>query len=323
MSEPLIPTAETSRGVDPLLDAAVDSVVEAVQSVASGPGVLLVRRGTHSLWEATAARLRHRGFRVTRHDLAERSREWDPLALHEEHSGHDVLVHHDPFLPGEEAGSPSDTARELLSRGCSLVFVDFPAGMRDEALARRLAGIYLRALAARPDALRAAAGRLRAELEGAHSLEIRSEAGTLRILRPWVIRDDWTSASEDAPIRQLPGAEVWLACEPESVSGTIATTLRTHPGLEVVAGRIRNGPARLDVEPIVEVGIGVNPQATWLPGTSLTEKAAGRLHLGFGDNALLGGSRHRATHFDIPLSGNSQAWVVSGSGRDHRVAHLR
>ncbi|WP_416485584.1 hypothetical protein [Streptomyces sp. CL12] len=303
----------------------MDSVVEAVDSVAGGPHVLVAVRGAHPLWDMTVDRLRATGRRVTHEVLDEHARGWNPLSLYRAHPHSDVLVHHDPFVPETgAAGSPSDMVRDLLALGCSPVFVDFPSGLRDTALQRRLRSAYLAALEPSPTALRESADAVANVIGRARALDVVSDAGVLRISRPWQLRDDWSSAACDGPVRQLPGAEVWLACEPERVDGVLSTAAGREPAvLTVRAGRIRGGPPAFAAEPIVELGIGVNPRAAWLPGTSLAEKAAGRLHVGFGDNALLGGSRTAPVHFDIPLSKDSRAWAVMEDDRRVRVDLLR
>jgi hypothetical protein len=327
MTDPDTAPRTGSAGV---LASAADTLCEAVDSVAPGGlPVLIVARGDHELWDATCKRLADAGRPVLRESLERGAKDWDPWGAVRDRAGVRALIHHDPFA-AQSSGCDAADIRRAVARGVGLVFVDFPHGLRDAAVERRLTDVYLTALARPPSPLRAAAARVRALLDGATAVVVASEAASLRIEGPWAVRDDWISAGLDVPVRQLPNGEVWLACDPERVDGEVVLGHGGPRPVRIRRGRIVRDPAAHDApgpgdlpDPVVELGIGLNPAAPWLRGTCLVEKAAGRLHLGFGDNTLLGGGVHAPFHYDVPLARDCEAWALHDDGRRVRVAPLR
>ncbi|WP_030159719.1 hypothetical protein [Glycomyces sp. NRRL B-16210] len=307
-------------------DAAAAQMAEALDGLRPAPGrVLIVSRGDHPLWTRFAEHCARRGWDPIRRTLAEGDRRWGPPAP-DEHASHvrfqgerlacDAVVYHDPFGgDGNEAGGP-EALRLLCGNGIAFASVDFPHGLTDPALTEPLESVYLRALATPVAALRERADRLAATLEDSAAIEIHfGDDRTLRVRRPWTVRTDFGSARTDLPILQLPLGEVWIACRPEAVSGDLDVHNATsgprrytvHEGQISEPGSDR--PA--DPRPIVEIGFGVNPDARWLPVTSLGEKAADSMHVGFGDNTLIGGEIADDRHYDLPLPRSAQLELIS------------
>ncbi|MGW4796333.1 hypothetical protein ACWEPC_28320, partial [Nonomuraea sp. NPDC004297] len=181
---------------------------------------------------------------------------------------------------------------------------------------------YLSALSADVETLVAAGAELRAELRDRVRLGVRSgDAAVLEVSRPFEVRDDFTSALLDVPVLQLPYGEVWVVAAPESFDGAVELAVG---GGRTVRARVSRGRLSPEVgsgllpgveAPMVELGIGLNPAAPWLPPATLFEKSRGRLHAGFGDSVLIGGRRRDRLHFDLPLSRDSRLDYCLGKER--------
>ncbi|MDX3235939.1 hypothetical protein PV392_09620 [Streptomyces sp. ME03-5709C] len=286
-------SAATGAPLNPVGDAA-GRIASAVNELADGAGrqdVVLVTRGTDELWDEVAARLRRRGFPVHRRNLDDDDQRWDPPREPAR-----ILVHHDPFHARAAVPAGSDLIRELIDAGTKLVFIDFPHGLRDRALHHALRGVYVEALREDPEAMRSRAELLIAALEGTDAVEIVDTATGLPVLRaevPWQVRSDWTSARRDHPILQLPLGEVWLACTPVWTAAEWC----------------------VDGAPPVEIGIGLNARAPWIERTTLAEKTLGAVHLGYGDNELLGGDIRAGWHTDRMLPSRLRLWLEGEHGR--------
>jgi hypothetical protein len=306
-------------------DSAAATVLEAVDSVSSEGPILLVTRGEHAFWDAVHRMLTAANRPVIHRVLDRNSKIWDPLSALRDLDGVRAVVYHDPFGPTESSGCTTEDIQEAVASGVGLVFVEFAHGLRDVAAERQLTAVYLTALSEPWSDLHKTAERVETLLADAMGLEIVFDGFVLRVGRPWSLRNDWTSAVHDVPVRQLPNGEVWLACDPERVNGEIVLAGGGSLPAEVRSGLIMRPDLQAAASPdrIVEIGIGLNPAAPWLRGTSLVEKAAGRLHVGFGDNALLGGAVHAPHHYDVPLVRDCQAWAVHDDGRRVRVAPFR
>lgn len=275
--------------------------------------VALLHRGADELWSRTVNLLSGRGVTVTVVELDEHDQTWrmpDPLGaalLSIENSivAADVLVHHDPFVGGGER-SGLDSLHQLTAGGTAAVFVSFPHGLAP-AVRSQARRVFLQALAADEEQQLSLARRLSGSLEAMRYITVTGpDDEMLRAYPPLTVRCDWTSAAVDAPILQLPYGEVWVVCEPANVEGSMAMArgARGTVTADVDAGQLRwrrGGIGRWPREPLVEIGLGVNPDALWLPQVMLHEKSLGRLHVGFGDSSLIGGHHAAADHFDLPL----------------------
>jgi hypothetical protein len=278
--------------------------------------VLLVHRGIDELWRRTVDLLRSHGREVTGLELAEHNHDWrlpevlgkGRVRLAGVTATADVLVYHDPLV---SRGEPEDLTplRRLVSAGTAAVFVSFPHALTPP-LREHVRRIFLRALAVDERQLRARAERIRTRIEKLPLLTVVGPDGALLHASPQKVRDDWSSATLDVPVLQLPYGEVWAVCEPAGVSGTVAVA--RHAGriemADVDEGFLRwRRPAagRPVSHPMVEIGLGVNPDAAWLAAVMLCEKHAGAAHIGFGDSTLIGGERVAPIHFDFALDTRS------------------
>lgn len=281
--------------------------------------VVLMRRGDDPLWTGLLPALRELGMEVSDVRLPPQDRCWAPPAPDDRGRllvggrayAADVLIYHDPFGPGRP-GADLQALYRLLDCGVKMVFVDFPHGMTSTVAADPLRNAYLSALSADVETVVAAGAELRAVLQDSTQLRVRSgNTGVLEVSRPFEVRDDFTSALLDVPVLQLPYGEVWVVAPPESFDGAVELSMGRgrHIRARVRRGRLsREGGAGALPEfdtPMVELGIGLNRAAAWLPPTTLFEKSHGRLHVGFGDSGLIGGRRRERLHFDLPLSRDS------------------
>lgn len=290
-----------------LVGAAGQAMVEAARALdqvgTRSVGTALITRGEHPLWSDVERRLRSLGSPLFRYVLDPGDRQWVPpiplgrnlIRFAGQVRPVDTVIFHDPFHSGEQVGSGSSAVRELLAVGIRLLFVDFPHGVRDQGLDDLLIDVYLRALSEPADTMRSMAERVEAALDAAVAVEIidiRTNDIALRAERPWVVRSDWSAVVLDHPILQLPFGEVWIACRPVRVAAALCC----------------------DAEKPVEVGIGLNGAAPWLPQTVLAEKSIGRVHLGYGDNELLGGTVRADRHFDCALPATFQLRLEVADG---------
>ncbi|MFD7235996.1 hypothetical protein ACFWAT_11880 [Streptomyces syringium] len=321
-------------------------IVEAAEALSSAQRVLVVSRGSHALWRTVVDRLRDGGASVAHDVRDELDRQWDPPAPEAlsvrrvgrgARPGVDLLIHHDPFGPGIRAADPADATtadakggtdkiRHLVDSHVSLMFIDFPHGVDQPALRDRLEMVYLRALAEPSARLRDRFRDISGKAAGARALHLESGAGARLVIEaPWHIRDDWASARLDGPVLQMPFGEAWFACSPDRVRGTVRYVSGTHRGTTTESATVREGlfdhlPGNSGGARVVEVGIGLNARAPWLPAAGLFEKSLHHVHLGFGDNSMLGGAVRGAEHFDIALPINTTAWAVQKDGHRVRIA---
>ncbi len=330
------------RQGDAVAQAAL-SVVAAAMAFPSTQRVLVVSRGRHPLWRFVVDRLRDRGAIVTHDVRDEFDRHWDPPTPEElcvrrvgrgVRPGVDLLIHHDPFGPTIRTAGPTaaatkgstDRIRDLVESHVSLLFIDFPHGVDRPLLRDRLETVYLRALTEPFGRLRARFREISDKAAGARSLHLESGEGALLVVEaPWQVRDDWTSAQLDAPVLQMPFGEAWFACSPCRVQGTVQYVSGAHRGSTTASAVVREGlldhlPGTSGGARVVEVGIGLNSHAPWLPATCLFEKSLGHVHLGLGDNSILGGTVRGAEHFDIALPVITRAWAVQEDGHRVRIA---
>jgi hypothetical protein len=280
--------------------------------------VAVVSRGEHPLWRDLVARLRDAGTKARWTVLDEFDNRWAPANALAGADRPDLLVHHDPFLPGAPAPRGSAQLRGLLADGIACVFVDFPHGIRTPRLATRLDEIYLAALATEPATTVHRARRLARRLAAATALEIAGGNGTLlRVDPPWQVRHDFSSARADAPVLQLPLGELWLAVPPAQVDGEVAVGPDSER-VRIRAGHVDSGGptgTALGGLGAVEIGFGTNPAARWIAGTNLCEKADGAVHVGFGDSSLIGGGVVADEHVDVYLTPDCVVWTVDDDDR--------
>jgi hypothetical protein len=297
---------DAARTLDPA--SAADEVVRALHWLRwDWRRAVLLRRGDDPFWRTLGTRLSEAGADVDRVVV-------DPddprLYYHPEELGialapGDLYLHHDPLMTTDDAGT-CGPIRALTRAGVAVVSLEFPHG---RFAGERARAAYLRALATPVNELRARAATVREWLAGAHDLTIRCGDHRLTLGSVGAALDDHTAPLTGAQVLQLPLGEVWLLPDSSDVHGRILVDGGRGRLDEVViaGGQVINRPGEPSWRhgPLVEVGIGVNPSAPALP-TALTEKATGRLHLGFGDSDLLGGAVRAPGHADLYLAAGAR-----------------
>jgi hypothetical protein len=299
--------ATTATRDSELVGAAGHAMVKAVRTLGQSRtrrvGTALITRGEHPLWSDVERRLCALGSPLFRYVLDPDDQRWAPpiplgrnlIRFAGQIRPVDTVIFHDPFHSVEPVNSGSSAVRELLAVKIGLIFVDFPHGVHDRGLGDLLTDVYLRALSEPADTMRSLSERIEAALDTAVAVEIidiRTNEITLRAERPWTVRSDWSAAVLDHPILQLPFGEVWIACHRVRAAAVVCC----------------------DGEEPIEVGIGLNRAAPWLPQTVLAEKSIGRVHLGYGDNELLGGTVRADRHFDRALPATFQLRLEVSDG---------
>jgi hypothetical protein len=312
---------------------AAQHIVEALRRLRrQGGSAVLMHRGEHALWRAVTVGLTSGGWDVVVIGLPANDCRWDPpqpAGLRRvRHDGQDyacdALLYHDPFVP--EAGSRFVAASvdRLARADITTVFIDFPVGLTNPGLQATLERVYTAAYSVAVSELAGYAETLAAHLEGAVSMEVTSPTGDrLTIVGPWAVRTDLASAVRDSPVLQLPLGETWIACEPARVNGVLGL----HVGGEATSVPVRAGHLAGDTPlaavvknmGVVEIGIGVNPAAAWIPQLVLAEKARGHVHIGFGDNTTIGGSIADDDHFDLAAVPGTKVVLVDGDGRRRTI----
>jgi hypothetical protein len=281
--------------------------------------VVLVHRGSDPLWPALESRMHAGGVDVRRIELADADQSWVPLQVVGE-SRADMLIHHDPFIGGDDLDADAalpDVQRELLTRFRRLVVVSFPHGLRDVATSEKLCARYLGALTFPHRALERRAHAVSALMERARSLTIVSERDerTWTVPAPFVCRSDWTTVHDGPAVLQLPLGEVWAELEHEHrTAGAGDVTVTTRDGLDVTVHAGSAHAPELGHLPLCEIGIGVNPAATALHATVLSEKADGTFHVGVGENVSLGGRTPGPDHRDLMVGDRGRLIVSPARG---------
>lgn len=287
--------------IDTTAESAAGQVIEAFRRAGwMGVGrALLMIWDEDPFWDAISTRLRAARVAVETRLLP---REANPLTALEHASAFEpgagsLVIVHDRvgYGPGYALCSAVRTAS---SAGRRLAFIEFPSS--DSPFAGRLRAIYLRALAFPVVTLARHMASVRQTIRSG-PIRLASACGTLE-LEARAVHDDFSVLEVAPQILQLPLGEVWvlvanasgLACRDASAGGPIEMT--ATDGALALGGEV--------LGTVVELGIGTNPAAVPLP-TSLFEKTRGRLHLGLGDDALIGGSSERESHFDVLLSSDT------------------
>lgn len=238
---------------------------------------------------------------------AELSRALDQLAacstlqLEPTESAH-VRLETRPPLPGEllvvhdAPGGDLDPAganieRELARMGVLIAHIEYPTS--DSPL---LIEAYLSALSSPVERMEALApkGDLPVlEIVAADNLVLTVRG------RPRLFTDLSVLSGSSFQILQFPLGEAWFIVEDCALHGEVllsgAARVAVHDG--VLVGWEHLGK-------IVEIGVGTNANAAPISSV-LGEKAKGRVHLGFGDSELIGGSRAASFHGDLYLSSDS------------------
>jgi hypothetical protein len=309
------PSRGTSTGVTAASQIA--GLVSAL--VPTAQVVQIIHRGPHLLWDTLVDRLAGAGLRVRREELPEDDRRW---SIPESEDGRpDVMIYHDPF-GGTEA---VDVQAVRAAATTALVVVDFPHGISGTELRNRLEQCYLDALSQPWWQVEARSRALAAVLEQAREAVLTHGADRLVIAAPWTVRTDLMSFERDLPIVQLPLGEAWLAVSSHSVNGTVSLAVGAGSvtRVEVRAGRpVTSVPCWHPDDAIAEVGFGRNTASRRLVGTTLEEKAWESIHLGMGDNSLLGGEQIGSRHWDIGLAPSTVVdvrWAEGGPARVPRV----
>lgn len=283
-----------------LVQRAADQVMVAFQTAewSLSHAILLTCDGD-GFWELLSSRLERAGIDVERRivpaagRMVPRLRSLRPSEL----SSDTLIVVQDP-VQRQNHEAICSVVRDVLAAGVRLAFVEYPS--IESPQAHRLQHAYLQALAFPVKELVRKMRDLRTGLTGS-PMTLTSAYGRLEISAS-AVHDDISVLASAPQVLQLPLGEVWALVT--TANGVAACDMGMRGLLRAL---VRNGQVRmksLEIGAIVEFGIGVNPAALPLP-TSLSEKTAGRFHLGFGDNALIGGTTEADSHFDLLLSSDT------------------
>lgn len=288
--------------VEASVKTAADQVLEAVAAAKWYPRrVVIAAIGDDPLWVAIEARCAKADLDVTRSAISATSRVQRLLDLADSCGPGDLAIVHDDVSAGPTEDI-CDATRTLCATGVLVMFVEFPTYAAPAA--DRLRALYLTALSHPVDLLVSEMERVRCSLR-LGSAQLQSGDSSLDI-HVDAILDDFAVLATGPQILQLPLGEVWLLVS------------ATEGELEVDFGRagqmctcVADGILVQDAAslgPVVEIGIGVNPKALVIP-TSLCEKSAGRIHVGLGDDELIGGHQARSWHGDLlTVAGARLTW---------------
>jgi hypothetical protein len=322
-----LPAASSGAGGGPPADPGVtDAVRQVVRSFGwlrwNRRRVVLVRRGEDRFWHALVAALSAEGvsvddLRLPADDRRLRYRMDSPPLCEVPLAAGDLLVHHDPFL-ADGGETVCDDVRLLTGAGVGCVSLEFPCG---RYAIDRVRASYLRALAAPVDSIRATSEAVRSALAGAVGLVVHSGSSILTVNRPGALLDDHAAPRAGAQILQLPLGESWFLPESGGVNGQVSAVGVGGSVREFAVDRGRIVGQDWAHGPLVEIGVGVNRRADPLP-TALAEKAFGRVHLGFGDSALLGGEITHPRHADLYLVAGTRVRLQRADGSVRELADV-
>ena len=241
------------------------------------------------------------------------------------------------YPPGPQHGAepPEPVAAALLEADCFLAPTTksishtrarsnaTDAGARGSTLPGITEEVFTVGLDADYGAIAAECATMLEAVSGADEIRVTSPQGTDITFelgeRPW--NDDTGIVHDPGSFSNLPAGEVFIS--PESATGTYVVdgTIRPHGRLadghtvtiEVEDGvltEISDDAIRADAEAaaedvgdaaynLAELGIGTNLGVTELVGSVLLdEKAAGTVHIAFGDDAGIGGDTEAPIHMD-------------------------
>lgn len=177
-----------------------------------------------------------------------------------------------------------------------LVSIGYPEGLTSRRLFELVAGAYDMALAVDPGRVERRSAAVSHLMSQASEVLLKHEESYIRIPRQHEARTDFDSVGRDAPILQLPLGESWLPVD----SPRFTIQLPYLNDFDIRNAQIEDG--RFEGINICEVGIGTNSACRPIPGTLLPEKTDGRVHLGLGDNILMGGDTSGSFHGDLFLT---------------------
>ena len=241
------------------------------------------------------------------------------------------------YPPGPQHGAepPEPVAAALLESDCFLAPTTksishtrarsnaTEAGARGSTLPGITEEVFTIGLDANYEAIAAECAAMLDAVSGGDEIRVTSPQGTDITFelgdRPW--NEDTGIVHEPGSFSNLPAGEVFIS--PESATGTYVVdgTIRPHGRLadgQTVTIEVEDGyltdisddVIRADVEAaaeevgdaaynLAELGIGTNLGVTELVGSVLLdEKAAGTVHIAFGDDAGIGGDTEAPIHMD-------------------------
>ncbi|MCC2335092.1 hypothetical protein [Cellulomonas wangsupingiae] len=268
----------------------------------------IYHRGHGRVWQAWARELRIRGLTVVVTASRDDDHGWAPPA--DDGTPASIDVYHDPFGPHPAGQAGLDTLRNRTS---PLIVVDYPHGLRDPALSSALEDRYLDALAVPWYESEARARAYAAAMASSPTLRVEADDArfTTQVLD---VRTDVTSFERDVPVVQVPLGEAWAVLAPGSTRGRARVRDGARHSLLVDLTEPWRGDPAVPAGAVVELGVGTNDRAPWLPGASLGEKTRGRLHLGSGDSALIGGGTVADDHSDVSLAPGSRLVLTRPRG---------
>lgn len=279
----------------------VNRAVDQLMVVFQGAGwaverAILLTYDDDLFWESLVSRLRRADLLVDRRGLPATGNLVSRLSsLRASDLGSNTLVVVQDPVQRQKQEAVCTVVRDVLATGAKLGFIEYP--YTESPYAHQLRCAYLQALAYPVEELVRNMRDLRKRLMGG-PMTLTSASGQLEI-KVSAVHDDVSVLAVGPQILQLPLGEVWaLVTTANGIAACDMGIRGVHPAL------VRNGEVRMkgrQIGAIVELGIGVNPAAIPLP-TSLSEKTAGRFHIGFGDDALIGGTTEADSHFDLLLS---------------------
>lgn len=276
----------------------------------------LVHRGPAAVWDALDSIAVDHATTVRRLALDDDDRIWGPDQV-DLPEPQDVLWYHDPFDGHLDAGAEHDRIVAATSAVSLLVVMAYPHGVRDSGLRARVESVFDSALSVDPALVERTSIGLLELLGRAHHIRIGED---LVVDLPLPGRTDFTSATLDLPVLQLPLGECWLLVDdPSGLNGRAQAWAGAHRSAEidVVDGHL-HGPDGRDLGAIGELGFGVSPTVQALPGTTLPEKALGLVHLGLGDNRAIGGRVAGPPHGDVTMAPGTDVVCGMPSGRQIR-----
>lgn len=176
------------------------------------------------------------------------------------------------------------------------VSISYPEGLESKTLTDWLARLHDEALAADPELVERRSAAVSYLIRRSGNLALDYSHERVNLSSACDPRTDFDSIPRDAAILQLPLGESWIPIDSPQFSISLPTL--TPGAVEMI--HIKQG--RVQGHNVCEVGIGTNRASRAIPGTVLPEKALGRLHVGLGDNRLIGGRTKGEFHGDLYLA---------------------
>lgn len=219
----------------------------------------------------------------------------------------DIIFFITPFLNINKEEQVFNSLNTLERQRGNVIYFDWPCNCIYQTLTPLVEKVYQQALQTDYAFILKKNKELKTLLENGQRFHLIDENGTSLHFKRYKYKVLCESGIYDRnhTIQQLPGGETFIPVDSNKTNGVIVFDIGNYKkALEVKNGFIHMSKLSNKYEDthICEFGLGTNPNVKYIKNFSISEKAYGTCHLGFGNNLSFGGVNKYPYHYDIVFS---------------------